>query len=351
MPSRTALVIKGAGTAEVETDVAFTLRDDYILVKTVAVALNPTDWKQLDSMPSAGAVVGCDYAGIVEHVGAKVRKSFAKGDRVCGGVHGNNPANHEDGAFADYVLAKGDVQMKIASHVSFEEAATLGAGIITVGQALYQSLGLPLPSHPAPTPFAVLIYGGSTASGSLAIGFATRSGLEVVTTCSPKHFALVKAAGAAHAFDYRSPTCAADIRAATHDRLAYAMDCISTPDTARICCEAMGSAAAADGKDKYKYTSLLPLPSLPRADVRNACTMAYSAFGEAFDILGMHFPASAADFDFAVSFAALAEELVRERKIKLHPVGRRDGGLHAIGQGLQELRENRVSGQKLVYTL
>jgi NADPH:quinone reductase-like Zn-dependent oxidoreductase len=56
--------------------------------------------------------------------------------------------------------------------MSFEAAATLGAGIITLGQALYQSLGLPLPSEPAKVPFPVLIYGGSTATGSLAIQFA-----------------------------------------------------------------------------------------------------------------------------------------------------------------------------------
>ena len=53
-----------------------------------------------------------------------------------------------------------------------EDASTIGIGIITVGQALYQSLGLPLPTEPAEKPFPILIYGGSTATGTLAIQYA-----------------------------------------------------------------------------------------------------------------------------------------------------------------------------------
>lgn len=89
-----------------------------------------------------------------------------------------NASNHEDGAFAEYVTAKGDIQMKVPDNVSFEGAATLGAGIITMGQHLYQSLGLPPPetnSASGDTNIAVLIYSGSTATGSLAIQFAKLS--------------------------------------------------------------------------------------------------------------------------------------------------------------------------------
>lgn len=89
----------------------------------------------------------------------------------CTNYPPGNALNHEDGAFAEYVVAKGGTQMKIPSTMTFEEAATLGAGIVTVGQSLYQSLALPLPKSPATDAF-VLIYGGSTATGSLAIQFA-----------------------------------------------------------------------------------------------------------------------------------------------------------------------------------
>lgn len=83
-----------------------------------------------------------------------------------------NHSNHEDGAFAEHVTAKGDLQIKIPDFMTFEEAATLGAGIITVGQSLYECLELPLPDDPPMRPFPVLIYGGSTATGTLAIQLA-----------------------------------------------------------------------------------------------------------------------------------------------------------------------------------
>jgi NADPH:quinone reductase-like Zn-dependent oxidoreductase len=66
------------------------LRDDYILVKTVFVSLNPTDWKHIVGLAPAGALIGCDYAGIVEEVGKNVKKQFRKGDRVYGLAHGGN---------------------------------------------------------------------------------------------------------------------------------------------------------------------------------------------------------------------------------------------------------------------
>lgn len=73
------------------------LRDNYILVETYAVALNPTDWKHVDYLASPGARVGCDYAGTVLEVGSGVTKDLKIGDRVAGFCHGSNSVGHEDG--------------------------------------------------------------------------------------------------------------------------------------------------------------------------------------------------------------------------------------------------------------
>lgn len=78
--------------------------------------------------------------------------------------------------------------IKIPDNVSFEDASTLGVGIFTVGQALYQSLGLPLPTEPAKESFPVLIYGGSTATGTLAIQFAK---LYALTLCVVPHLIML----------------------------------------------------------------------------------------------------------------------------------------------------------------
>ena len=64
------------------------IRDEWIIVKVAAVALNPTDWKHIDIVAEKGAIVGCDYAGIVEEVGTAVTNGLKKGDRVAGWTHG-----------------------------------------------------------------------------------------------------------------------------------------------------------------------------------------------------------------------------------------------------------------------
>jgi len=77
--------------------------------------------------------------------------------------------NHSTGAFAEHVIGKSHVALRIPSHISFEEAASLGAGLSTNGLSLYKSLGLPLPNAPAKEAFPVFVYGGSTATGLQAI--------------------------------------------------------------------------------------------------------------------------------------------------------------------------------------
>jgi NADPH:quinone reductase-like Zn-dependent oxidoreductase len=165
------LQINSPGNASVVDIPKPALRPDYILIKTVAVAFNPTDWKHIQFV-SSKATSGCDYSGIIEEIGSEVTKPFQKGDRIAGFVHGGNVLQPEDGAFAEYIVAKGDVQIKIPDNISFEEASTLGVGITTVGQSMYQALQLPSPESPTKEKFPILIYGGSTATGALAIQFA-----------------------------------------------------------------------------------------------------------------------------------------------------------------------------------
>ena len=86
------MVIKSKVQVTITTVPLPHLRDDYILVKPTAIALHPTDWKNIDFASGGnptGARVGCDYAGIVQEFGSRVTKSFARGDRICGVVHGS----------------------------------------------------------------------------------------------------------------------------------------------------------------------------------------------------------------------------------------------------------------------
>lgn len=57
MSKNHAVVVQKPGEAQVQETSIPKLRDDYILVKTKAVALNPTDWKHVDFLTSKGARV------------------------------------------------------------------------------------------------------------------------------------------------------------------------------------------------------------------------------------------------------------------------------------------------------
>ena len=156
------------------------LQDGYILVQTKALALNPTDWTTLEAPGADWTLVGCDYAGIVLAIGCSVTKNFKIGDRVTGLAHGANDLKPFTGAFARIIAVKGDLQIKIPDHVSWEEACTVGVGTATAARALWTELGLRSPRVAHESSIIngedasewVLVYGGSTATGTVAIQFA-----------------------------------------------------------------------------------------------------------------------------------------------------------------------------------
>jgi len=110
--------------------------------------------------------------------------------------------------------------------MSNEEAATLGVGVSTCGQALYQSLGLPLPGSGKLDTY-LLVNGGSSATGALAVQYAIlyarfptplykanmqiRSGCKVVATASPHNWPILKDRGVEEVFDYNDPDCAKNV--------------------------------------------------------------------------------------------------------------------------------------------
>lgn len=322
------------------------LRDDYVLVKTVSVALNPTDWKHIDYVSPVGCLVGCDYAGIVEAVGKDVKKPFKKGDRICGFAHGGNTVQPEDGAFAEYILVKGDTQMHIPDNLSFQEAATLGVGITTVAQTLYQSLKLALPTQPLSKEQSVpiLIYGGSTATGTLAIQFAKLSGYHVLTTCSPRNFDLVKKLGADAVFDYKDPQAPEEIRKSTDNKLTLVLDNISNEASAAFCDNSLSTS----GGD---YVFLAEKPGIQRANVNDRWTLAYTALGEYFEFRHLKFEAKPEDKEYASMFWDITEKLFAEGKLKAHPPKVNPGGLRGVLEGLNLMRDDKVSGEKLVYNV
>lgn len=84
-----------------------------------------------------------------------------------------------------------------------------------------------------------------------------------------------------------------------------------------------------------------------------ALTLAYTTFGEPFTKYDKCFPESKEDAEFAKQFVTRAHELLAAKIIKTaHADIKRGGkGLEGIVVGLDELRHDKVSGTKLVYTM
>ncbi|KAH0839298.1 zinc-binding oxidoreductase [Fonsecaea pedrosoi] len=339
-----AVVIKGDEARLVRDRPLPRLRDDYVLVKPYAVALNPTDWKHVAFRRAKDdALMGCDYAGVVEEVGPAVTKDWQKGDRICGCAHGSNAVNGEDGVFAEYAVVKGDVQMRIPDSLSYEDAATVPLSAITVGQGLYQkSLRLKLPTCSEKDSEYVLIYGGGTSTGGLAIQFAKLSGYTVITTCSENQFDRLKGLGADYCFPYTDPDTPSKIRRLTNNGLKYAWDTVSIESSAKICADSLSTGA------RTRYGTTNPIIS-PRDDVESSSVVMYTMFGEEFVFGPRTFAASPEDFEFAKMFMGLCERLLAEGKLKTHPVLVGDGGLAGVIRGLKDLQDGKVRSGKLVY--
>ncbi|KAF7186583.1 Trans-enoyl reductase ACTTS2 [Pseudocercospora fuligena] len=320
------------------------LRETYMRVRPMAVALNPADVAIADFMGSEGTLIGCDYAGIIEEVGAGVHRDFKMGDRVCGGQRAGDPLEKENGCFAEEIMVKADMALHIPSHMSFEEASTLGVCQLTTGRCLYQKFGIPWPKlegpHGGRDAGQVFIYGGSSAMGTMLIQFAKLSNFEVVTTASPSNFEMCRSFGADHIFDYRDPKAPEQIKELTKGALKIVVDCISTEETAAFCAKVI----AAGGK----YSAILPT-ACPRDDVESVTTLGYSFTGEEWEQLGVTHPPSQEDFEYSKGFAELSEKLLAEGKVRAHPVDLREGGLEGIPAALDDLRAKRVSGKKIVF--
>ncbi|WZH42999.1 chaperonin 10-like protein [Fusarium acuminatum] len=342
----------GPGQAEVQEITIPELEPDYIKVKPTAWAINPDDVYHLDlegEESCAGSLVGSDYAGTVVEVGSGVTKDFKVGDRIAGVISGQNILRKRDGAFANVIAVKGDVQMKIPDNISDIDAVTQGIALITMGVGLYRTLKLPLPGESRESYF-IFIYGGSTAMGISAIQFVKLSGATVITTSSPSNADYLKSLGADHVLDYKSTTLVEDVLRIANGPVQYVFDTYPS-DTSTAT-----SAAVLSKSGDAKYVALVPgfekeVKKLnPSVDAQSI--LAYSAFGDPWMYEKEYFPAVPGDYEFQKKFVPVAERLFAEGKVKPPRVflNRGGSGLEGILRGLEEMRGGRVSGGKLVYT-
>ncbi|EFR01004.1 hypothetical protein MGYG_04006 [Nannizzia gypsea CBS 118893] len=351
LPSeQVALLADGVGGVVISSSTAVpNINDNEVLIQTKAVALNPVDVKSVEAFNYPGTLVGFDFAGIVVDIGAQARERFVLGDRVCGSAHGMNPLDPATGAFAEYVKATTHTTMKIPDSMSFEEASTMATGVGAIGLVL-KSLGIAqfFLENPRPKPFVVLVSGGSSASGTLAIQMLKSCGLKVITTCSPANFDLVRSRGAEEVFNYHSDECAQDIKKHTRNGLSYVVDCISTLDSMTLCYEVIGRLGGT-------YVALEP-PSVTvmksRPTIKADWIFQPSLFGKK---VGWEEPYARAEdpelCQFGQEIYHRAQDLINDGRLKPHPAAVKDGGIPAVVEGFEILKAGSISGEKLVYRI
>ncbi|KAF9871814.1 zinc-binding dehydrogenase [Colletotrichum karsti] len=212
-------------------------RPGEVVIKNVATALNPAEWKIQDYgviVQKYPTILGADAAGYIEEVGEGVTH-LEKGQRVIGYCTGLGLQNPEFATFQLYSKASANLVSAIPDDISFERASVLPLAIATASVGLYKKkyLGLPLPSlKPTPSGKTLLVWGGASSVGGTAVQLAAASGLRVISTASRVNFDKVKALGADTVLDYHSENVVADaVAVLAGTEVAGVYDAISSPES------------------------------------------------------------------------------------------------------------------------
>ncbi|KAK7047581.1 hypothetical protein VNI00_006349 [Paramarasmius palmivorus] len=313
-----------------------------ILVKVIAAAQNPSEWMKIHGVPTTDVTVGHDYAGVVQEIGPDVPAGTRQiGERVAGFVNAC-VSNDLGGTFGEYTVADAHVLIPLPDHISFEDAATLGLAGFTACQALWQNTKLPTPDEPTKEPMSILVWGGATSVGQFTIQLAKASGFQVIATASTKNHDLLRTLGADIIFDYKDSDVVEKIKQA-QSNLMYAVDCVSTDDSARQTSLCLSSGG---------HVSLVLMPKVERQDIKSDATFVYTLLGKAIELFPPYqFPVIPEHYELGKRFGSILSSLLHQRKLKANPVKLVPNGLADAQQWIEYQQSGKVSAEKIVYRI
>lgn len=177
-----------------------------VLIRVAAAGVNRPDIMQrsgaLPAPPDTSDILGLEVAGHVEAVGEGV-DGLAAGTAVMALV--------KSGGYAEAVVAKAAQCLPVPEGLDLVEAALLPEGLFTIWHNLFDR-GRLQPGE------RVLIEGGASGIGTLALQLAKAWGAEaIVTAGGPDKCAALEAMGA-RAIDYREADLSAEVLRLTEDR-------------------------------------------------------------------------------------------------------------------------------------
>jgi NADPH:quinone reductase-like Zn-dependent oxidoreductase len=175
-------------------------KEDEVLIKIHAAALNKGDWYALTGKPflvhltdgllkPKDKILGMDVAGRIEAVGRNVNQ-FQPGDEVFGDISWCGK-----GAYAEYGSVPENVLAQKPANLSFEEAAAAPVAAVVALQGI-RDIGQIQPGQ------KVLINGASGGVGTFAVQIAKYYGAEVTAVCSTGKIEMVRSIGADYVIDY-----------------------------------------------------------------------------------------------------------------------------------------------------
>lgn len=189
IPSHRPLPIPGVGEVLLKVAYAGVNRPDVIQRK----GLYPAP-------PGASDLPGLEVSGTVVAVGDNVDPAVI-GNRYCALVSG--------GGYAEYCLARMDVCLPVPSGMEMVKAAALPETLFTVWHNVFER-GYASPGE------TVLIHGGTSGIGTMAIKLGKLFGLTVIVTCgSDEKCVAAEKIGADHAINYNNSDFVESVKALT----------------------------------------------------------------------------------------------------------------------------------------
>jgi NADPH2:quinone reductase len=177
---------------------------DEILIKVAAAGVNRPDVAQRSGSypppPGASDLPGLEVAGEVVAVGSNAKKHKI-GDKVMSLVAG--------GGYAQYCPAQDAQAIAVPANLSMKEAGATPETLMTVWHNVFERGGLKSGE-------TLLIHGGSSGIGTMAIQLAKAFGAKVIVTVGAQDKAdACRKLGADHAINYKTQDFVAEVKTAT----------------------------------------------------------------------------------------------------------------------------------------
>ena len=175
---------------------------DEILIQVIAAGVNRHDCNQRrrGPTPAHSDIPGLEVAGVIVATGGAV-PSTRIGERVC--------ALTDGGGYAEYVIAKAAQALVVPDGLDWDAAAALPEAAFTIWHNFFRVARLGLDE-------SVLLHGGTSGVGTLAIQLLSALGHPVFATCgSMQKIEAAVRLGARRAFSYREDDYVAGVREST----------------------------------------------------------------------------------------------------------------------------------------